>query len=130
VQGARHLRQTKIGYTFTQLIPLVLVAALTVRAAAPISLRYTTLAHWLSWCCNEPVKMDRAALKAKLERIPGKQLVIIHYGPKHSFDREWVYNEADIDSAKIVWARDLGTQNQELEIYFKDRRVWNIDVDD
>jgi len=131
VQGVRRLRQTRLGYTFAQLIPLVLVATLAVRAiAAPIGLHYTSLAKFLSWCCNEPVKMERAAIKAKLEHLPGQHLVIVHYGPKHSFAREWVYNAADIDAAKIVWARDMGAQNEELERYFKDRQVWNIEVDD
>jgi hypothetical protein len=45
-------------------------------------------------------------------------------------DRDWVYNEPDIDHAAIVWARDMGnTDNQELLNYFKDRRVWRINGD-
>ncbi len=43
--------------------------------------------------------------------------------------REWVYNAADIDSAKIVWAWDMGAaKNQELIDYFKDRQVWRIEA--
>jgi hypothetical protein len=45
-------------------------------------------------------------------------------GAQHDVDREWVYNAADIDFAKIVWARDMGAaQNQELLNYFHDRHV-------
>jgi hypothetical protein len=63
--------------------------------------------------------------------MPGKQLVIVHYGPQHSPHLEWVNNLADVDGEKIVWARDMGSAgNEELLRYFKDRRVWRIDADD
>src|SRR5205823_4942191 len=43
---------------------------------------------------------------------------------------EWVYNEADIDAAKVVWARDMdATSNAELLRYFQGRRVWLIEPD-
>jgi len=45
--------------------------------------------------------------------------------------QEWVYNEADIDNAKVIWARDMGaSSNEELITYFRDRRVWLIDADE
>jgi hypothetical protein len=61
-------------------------------------------------------------------------LVIVRYQPtsgvQHDVDHEWVYNAADIDSSKIVWARDMGDrQNQELLNYFSSRRIWQIDGD-
>jgi hypothetical protein len=66
-----------------------------------------------------------------LERMPREQLVLVRYGTHHDVDREWVWNRASIDSAKIVWARDLGeVQNRELLEYFKNRQVWRIDGDD
>ena len=43
---------------------------------------------------------------------------------------EWVYNAADIDSAKVVWARDMTPAlNRELIGYFKDRRMWLVEPD-
>ncbi len=56
--------------------------------------------------------------------------MIVRYEPNHDLDREWVYNAADIDAAKIVWARDMGDRdNQELLQYFRDRKVWHLNAD-
>ncbi len=63
--------------------------------------------------------------------MPGRQLVIVRYGTHHDVDWEWVWNAADIDDSKVVWARDMGeAANQELLEYFKDRRVWRLNGDD
>jgi hypothetical protein len=41
-----------------------------------------------------------------------------------------VYNDAEIDAAKIVWARDMGAaKNEELLRYFPKRRVWLVEPD-
>jgi hypothetical protein len=43
---------------------------------------------------------------------------------------DWVYNGAEIDGAKIVWARDMGpSSNRELLDYYPQRRVWTLDAD-
>ncbi len=64
----------------------------------------------------------------RLERSPGRDLVVVSYGPEHPVHRDWVYNAADIDAADIVWARDMGPErNLELLAYFRDgqqRTVW------
>jgi hypothetical protein len=66
----------------------------------------------------------------RLSRLSGRQLVLVSYGLGHTVDDEYVYNGADIDSAKIVWARDMGPeQNQELVDYFHDRQVWILEPD-
>ena len=41
-----------------------------------------------------------------------------------------MYNSADIDRAKVVWAMDMGAAgNQELIDYYKDRQVWLVEPD-
>ncbi len=65
-----------------------------------------------------------------LEQSQERHLVIVRYGPNHSPHEEWIYNRADIDTAKVVWAREMGPQaERELLEYFKDRRVWVLTVD-
>ena len=45
--------------------------------------------------------------------------------------QEWIFNAADIDAAKVVWARDMGTAaNRELLDYFRGRTVWDVQADD
>jgi hypothetical protein len=53
----------------------------------------------------------------------------MRYGPAHSVEKEWVYNEADIDGAKIAWAREMDSaQNRKLLEYFRDRHIWLVQV--
>ena len=70
-----------------------------------------------------PGDFDRANLVAALSRTPDRYLVIVRYRPGHDIDREWVYNDADIDGAKIVWARDMGAETDALVQYFRDRKA-------
>lgn len=74
--------------------------------------------------------IHRARIMSELESQPGNHLIIVHYGPQHRHWEHWVFNDADIDNAKIVWARDLGEErNRELIEYFKVRRVWLLEAD-
>ncbi len=74
---------------------------------------------------------ERAKLLAQLDSLPEQQLVLVRYKPSHDTMAEWVYNGADIDASKVVWARDMGTaENKELLKYYKDRRVWLLEADE
>ena len=53
-----------------------------------------------------PNSFGRGAVLANLKQLPGDQLVIVRYKPEHNAFAEWVYNEPDIDAAKVVWARE------------------------
>jgi hypothetical protein len=66
---------------------------------------------------------QRADILAGLIQQPGSHLVVVRYGPNHNTHAEWVYNQADIDGAKVVWAREMDDNHLLLE-YFRSRRVW------
>jgi hypothetical protein len=72
----------------------------------------------------------RIFVNEKLAEIPGQLLVFVHYSPRHIFQEEWVYNEASIDSARIVWARDLGAEeNEKLRALYPGREVLLLEAD-
>jgi hypothetical protein len=71
----------------------------------------------------------RIAIDRRLAQEPGKQLVFVRYAPKHLIE-EWIHNAADPDSARVVWANDLGMQeNVRLQRYYPDRKAWLLEPD-
>jgi hypothetical protein len=90
----------------------------------------------VSWRSALPKRFEgedlpsRAKVEVQIRDIPGKHLVFVRYAPHHNFHAEWVYNEADIDSAPIVWAREIDpTSDDCLMSYFNDRTAWLLEVD-
>ncbi len=72
----------------------------------------------------------RASIEEWLQNRRAKQLVIVRYAADHPVNQEWVYNGADIDGSKVVWARDMGaTKNGPLLRYFPKREVWLLEAD-
>lgn len=73
----------------------------------------------------------RAGIIEQLEKEYGRHLVLVRYGPDHCIHMEWVYNQADIDNSRIVWARDMGyKKNHEILAYYADRKVWILEGDE
>jgi hypothetical protein len=129
IQCLRHLRLWRWR---GQAIGVALVRAIPTIACAMVVLRVAAVAGHAQ---IEPAwprgNLDRVAITRQLEATQGRHLVIVSYGPHHDVDREWVYNAADIDNAKIVWARAMGPQeDEELLRYFHDREVWHLNGDD
>lgn len=128
-QCLRHLRLWRwkgrpLGAAWVRAVPMLCVAMIILRVGA-----VATGTH------IEPAwprgNLQRAAILKQLQAMPGPQLVIVTYAPDHGPNEEWVYNRADIDDAKVVWARDMGDQqNQPLLQYFKNRQVWRLCPDD
>jgi hypothetical protein len=89
------------------------------------------LGGWLCWWWGPGnFGADRARIEAQLEQLPDKQLVIVRYSPQHEPGEEWVYNAADIDGSKVIWAREMDAANNlELIHYYKDRKVWLVQPD-
>jgi hypothetical protein len=72
----------------------------------------------------------RVMINQQLAQSPGRQLVFVRYWPQHIFQDEWVYNTADIDGSRIVWARDLGdAEDAKLRRYYPNRTAWLLEPD-
>jgi hypothetical protein len=136
LQAMRSMRMWRIdgrpaGKFLVRAVPVICFALLPLRAAAPllhIPLPPTVIHTWYS---TDSHNLDRAHVLAQLRGQPGRHLAIVRYQPNHDILEEWVYNQSDIDGAKVVWARDMGAaKNQELIEYYKDRKVWVVEVDD
>lgn len=91
----------------------------------------TALRQYETWdYINHRNPERRIAVNRQLASLPGKLLVFVRYWPQHIFQDEWVWNEADIDAARIVRARDRGpVENQKLRNYYRDRTVWLLEPD-
>jgi len=72
----------------------------------------------------------RHSVMRTLEQQPGRQLVMVRYAPGHDPQDEWVYNRADIDASKVVWAREMSSeQDRPFLEYFRNRKVWLLEPD-
>jgi hypothetical protein len=79
---------------------------------------------------NHGDPFGRRAIDAQLAPVTGKLLVFVRYWPQHIFQQEWVYNAADVDGARIVWARDLGAaEDEKLRRRYTGRTVWLLEPD-
>ncbi len=78
---------------------------------------------------------QRQQIVDQLHREGGRHLIVIRYAPNvantPSFGyRDWTRNGVDLDGSEILWAREMdAAHNARLLEYFKDRRVWLLDVD-
>jgi hypothetical protein len=117
------------GVFLVRAIPSGALALLLLRVAIPVfHLHINNSAAPMTWCSPWTQLYPRAEIESRLDGLPGRHLVIVHYGPKHDSSASWVNNAADIDGSKIVWAHDMGPeQNEELIRYFAGRQVWWLD---
>lgn len=117
------------GLAMVRVIPLACVLLAGIRLfAAPLGMaipRFPTM-----WYGTEPLGLPRARVAKELAACPGKQLAIVRYSEHHSVFDDWVYNAADIDHARVVWARETGGKaDAELLSYFRDRTAWLVEPD-
>jgi len=131
----------------------VLVAVTALERLNPSAARvvlYLAGAHFIFWyalhCGNNTLLMTagrydtgdfinygdpdgRIEIDRQLDGIPGRKLVFVRYSPGHMF-HEWIHNAADIDDSDVVWAADLGAEeNAALRDYCPTRSVWLVEPD-
>jgi hypothetical protein len=119
------------GVFLTRAVLLICVLTLGLRAAAnPLHIPLSEF-YEFAWYQKCPASFGRAAIQHRLQQMPGRQLVIVHYQTDHEPFAEWVYNDADIDDSKVVWAREIDPlRDTKLLDYFRDRHVWFLDADE
>jgi hypothetical protein len=118
------------GRFLSRAVPIACTLLFVVRwAAGPLHLPLTP--EWPpTWYNQKPVKTDRVRMLGELQALPGNHLVIVRCPVYSKATYAWMYNRADIDRAKVVWAIDMGAaRNQELIEYYKDRQVWVVEPD-
>jgi len=110
----------RVGAGIVSIIMLVLVTSLPTRLAHPAAL--TT--------GDTQYGYKRHAIAEKLKALGHDHLVLVRYGPKHDIREEWIYNDADIEGSRIVWAREVNPAEDQLLLeHFKGRRFWILQVD-
>lgn len=138
VQALRHLRAWRwdgqpAGIFLVRVLPVVCVGALALRLMAPaLGLPLTETKIWWMRLAPSERGLERARLLVDLEGTPGQHLVLVRYGPDHDprSQIEWVYNSADLDHAKVIWAREMDrAKNTALVEHYRTRHVWLLEPD-
>ncbi len=139
LQAMRHLRAATVngapvGRTFVRLTVVLCVVMAGARAfAAPLHLAPPEwpINAWIDfWVGPQHFGEERAAITSQLEKIPGNHLVMVRYKSNHEPIDEWVYNDANLDSSRIIWASDLDpASNLELMRFYSDRDAWLVEPD-
>lgn len=144
LQAMRHLRvwkpksapvgRTPIGRTFVRLsVANCLLLGVASVFASPLHLKVPEWprVRWDSaWQNTGDEGTARARIATALEQLPGLQLAIVRYSSNHNPLDEWVYNRADIDASKVVWAREgSAAANSEVLEYYPARQAWLIEPD-
>jgi hypothetical protein len=125
VQGSRYLRlwkrsSTGLGAALVRTIPIVLTAMIVLRVAAAAA----HLPIEQPWPRGN---LERVKITEQLTKTYGRHLVFVSYSSDHDVNQEWVYNRADIDGSRIVWAHDMGDdENRKLIEYYGNRQVWRL----
>jgi hypothetical protein len=129
--AARQLRGWgRSGLFLARAVPVICLMSFCLRAAAkplhvPLGQYYE-----FNWYQENGPTFGRAAIQERLLHIPGNHLVIVHYRPEHEPFAEWVYNQADIQNARVIWARDMGqVENEQMGSAWGNRKIWLLDAD-
>lgn len=133
IQALRRIRiwrrdQDQHGLAVVRNLTCICVILFGIRAfAGPLHIHLHEIAP--SWSGPRIENLARARIADSVSREPCANLIFVHYAANHIPQAEWVYNNADLDSSQIVWARDLGAaQNGELVRYFSNRKVWLLEA--
>jgi hypothetical protein len=139
LQAMRHLRVWSpggkaIGATIIRLeVAICLILACLRLFPGPLhfALPEWPASSWTdAWYGPDHFGTERARVESEMEQFPGQQLLLVRYSSRHNPLNEWVSNAPDIDTSKVVWAREMdAAHNLELMHYYPDRKVWLVEPD-
>lgn len=110
--------------------PAGLTVALLLIALIPVQFGHDIWKLFTDGEYAPPMAQPYQEVVRHLEALPGRHLVLVRYAPTHDVYQEWVYNRADIDSARLVWAREMSPpEDAALIRYFHGRDVWLLEPD-
>ena len=132
--GLQQLRNLKMGTEIVQVLLVLCFAEFLGWYAMHLfeQLGLYSILRYETWDSinHEGQPKKRIQVQEQLAELPGKLLVFVRYSPRHVYQDEWVWNSADIDHQRIVFARDLGDQeDRKLIAYYPTRRVLLLEPD-
>lgn len=122
-------RQRDVGLFLTRAMPFASLLVLAMPAASVI-------AGWPALennrhnrpCCALAQNTVRARIAAKLEAMPGRDLVMVASDMRHPIHEAILYNDPDIGASEIVWAHKLDPRKDAaLQALYSGRNVWDLD---
>jgi hypothetical protein len=128
VECVRHMRAARLHLASALLVAMAVVLLLRI-GAQNLHLPYSQEVNFQSWCCRVEGNLNKSRISRQLEQVPGAHLVFVQAKSDEKNLFQWIYNSADIDASRIVWARDLGeVRNAQLAAYYQgSRALWLVD---
>lgn len=119
------LRKSRAGLHLSRAAILVMFGFLLFQTA------YEAMDPTHFWFTVQPqlrLQYDRERILNVLNQRGGKHLVIVHSGGTYVDNLSWIYNEPNINSARVLFVRDMGHDlNARLLAAYPDRQVSYVD---
>ena len=143
VQCIRRMRASgQAGVFLSRSLPVICLIGLLIPLVGRYIEPYVDLPTTWFWGSEFASPSPRSKFVEWLDKQPGQQLVIVRYLslPENStkepvlflknlrVDTGWVYNTANLNTAKVIWTRELDPEsNRQLLKQFPDRKAWLLE---
>ena len=128
-QSMRYLSQWKyhgrgVGRFLVNAMPVAVFVVMIASEAEAIVTHGTTDQKQAA---NVQIAQKESIEKELLKKKSGQHVIFVRYAGLPSPHEEWVYNPANIETAPVIWALDLGpTENEKLRRYYAGRSFWRF----
>lgn len=127
--GGKAVGMALVRSTFTLCVLLAVLRLFSASLGLSVSEWPANDWSW-NWYGPDHYGTERAQIESRLEHLPGKQIAVVRFGPERDDLDQWVYNSADIDQSKVIWAQEMDAANNlDLLHYYKDRTAWLVRMD-